>query len=131
MTETIAAGRELDALVAEKVMGWQRGRRYGNGNGEWIIDGKTSVSRTWDSTPHYSTDIAAAWLVVERTTRERDWRWQISVVRGLAHVWLVPIWHAATEADLRAQPDYMVEDETAPLAICRAALVAIGHIQPG
>lgn len=51
--------RELDALVAEKVMGlsiWRHGRR---------VDYKTDDS-VYNRVPSYSTDIAAAWQVVER-----------------------------------------------------------------
>ena len=130
-TTTLPAGRELDALVAEKVMGWVRGRRYGNGNGEWIIDGKTSVSRTWDSTPSYSTSIAAAWEVVEkmRNTKEApdETYWVLTDCAGSG--WRAEILQVLTENDAPHQVAYGVGD-TLPLAICLAALAALapsGH----
>lgn len=60
--------RQLDALVAERVMGWVRGHRWGNGNGEWIIDGELYEKHriSWDRTPRYSTGIAAAMQVEDR-----------------------------------------------------------------
>lgn len=64
-------GRELDALVAEKVMGW---RAHSPGypslvdiNGVptgWLASGQGSQGDDPDFRP--STDIAAAWEVVER-----------------------------------------------------------------
>jgi hypothetical protein len=82
-------GRELDALVAEKVFGWTYWRSK---HGHWIIDtpdgrhfeplfGKVRnydpetserlPDPNWwdglsDELPYYSTDIAAAWEVVAR-----------------------------------------------------------------
>lgn len=72
-------GRELDALVAERVMGWLNIHRdaytpYGrdvcgtdpSGEGGWDKNGRMAVR-------HYSTDIAAA-LTVDRS----EWRWRFS-----------------------------------------------------
>jgi hypothetical protein len=44
--ENIEAGREMDAAVAEKVMGLQENQSQ------------------WFRIPDYSTDIAAAWAVI-------------------------------------------------------------------
>lgn len=64
-------GRELDALVAEKVMDlrvrkvivseWVRERNYAD-PGDYVID--WSPDKTSSLCPEYSTDIAAAWRVV-------------------------------------------------------------------
>ena len=63
------AGRELDALVAEKMMGW----KYIPDKQErksWIstlwVNWKDSKGTTQLLVPSYSTSIAAAWLVEER-----------------------------------------------------------------
>lgn len=79
----IPAGRELDALIAEKVMGWNhseyspiRHRCDGKfhtkcgacgkiGHGNCYGDGSGPVQIECDCTPHYSSSIADAWLVVE------------------------------------------------------------------
>lgn len=57
----LVAGRDLDALVAERVMGWEAPTwHHPEGWG-------TSDS----SIPHFSTDISAAWEVVEKM--RPDW----------------------------------------------------------
>ena len=58
--------RELDALVAEKVMGWKpySKRKQREAGATWTHpDGYNAGYGSW---PEYSTDIAAAWLVVEK-----------------------------------------------------------------
>lgn len=68
------AGRELDALVAEKVMGWTWDE-----NTAWSPTGSRNArvadGDLWWWLPPYSTDIAAAWEVVERI-RER---WELTI----------------------------------------------------
>lgn len=58
-------GRELDALVAEKVMGWKPEIER---SVHIIGDGRFGVEqeRTINLPPNYSTSIASAWEVVER-----------------------------------------------------------------
>lgn len=59
------AGRELDALVAERVMGLTlNGSPYSDGSVWW----RKGSAGTWEPTelPPYSGDIAATWLVVEK-----------------------------------------------------------------
>ena len=75
------AGREMDALVAEFVMEWLpnpgpakispiRGFfRQGKKHLEWMsMEDVDSMSPEDKIVPHFSTDIAAAWLVVEKIT---------------------------------------------------------------
>jgi hypothetical protein len=93
----LPAGREMDEMIAEKVMGHKRPENGGR------------------EVPHYSTDIAAAWHVVKHLGQQSD----ISVtvtqeggayscqIRGPSGEW----WARASG-----------EGETAPLAICRGAL---------
>lgn len=104
--ESLKPGRELDALIAEKVMGWKPPE---------FIDG-VSLERRWkndrgefDSLPRYSTDIAAAWEVVEK----------IGLIIGKNG----PVWDAQDLWDL---PVYFASADTAPHAICLAALKAVG-----
>lgn len=58
----VTVGRELDLLVAEKVFGWERSGKDGYGTPYWIAPGGGYHS----GAPNYSTDIAAAWLVVDK-----------------------------------------------------------------
>lgn len=104
------AGRALDALVAEKVMGepvtWlptALSHRDPHQSGEVF------GAKGWHRVPSYSTDIADAWLVVEKM-RERGF--VISATPNQQS------WCATFGAD-------SVWGETAPLAICRAALAAV------
>lgn len=96
--------RELDAEVAEKVMGWNKCDKFTNPllrKVQLVIIGY----------PHYSTDIAAAWLVVEK----------------------IPGWFALIKEEEGWKCEYEIETgeidyvlwPTAPEAICRAALAAL------
>lgn len=69
----------------------------------------------------YSTDIAAAWEVVERfprfvVSKFPDWNWR-------CYVW--PEWAEGSD-----QPGFVADAETGSLAICRAALLAVGVEPP-
>ena len=122
------AGRELDALVAEKVTGWKLqdkqcpvcGWPYGASELHGCVPGNCSMrpppSRRADTPQNYSTDIAAAWLVVEKshildkyslTTHGANW-----VIVDETDGW-----------------DVFIEASTAPLAICLAALKAVGYTE--
>lgn len=74
ISEGLEAGRVLDRLIAEKVMGWElrptnlvnhdRGvdlRWYPSKNSHWV-----------DTFPDYSSNIAAAWEVVEKFLKENS-----------------------------------------------------------
>ena len=124
------AGRELDALVAEKVMGWDGCHSIHYCEDTWYNYCKNpgcyatgadedEMIGSWDGDeppipgckgyPPYSTSLAEAWLVVEkalyfRLEREGQWHCELVFKRG-------PAGHASAD--------------TAPLAICRAALKAM------
>lgn len=82
MINTDVDRREMDALVAEKVMGLENVRRVRNTmtaftiEREWLDVGDyyylpqktTAIIRL----PDYSTDIAAAWQVVEKFIQDND-----------------------------------------------------------
>lgn len=114
-------GRELDALVAEKVMGlrveWGQDTpcpdcdevgRYCGGRA-WC-----SPCRAWYYSAYkdYSTDIAAAWEVVERLVAGGERHFVVEK----AGAWLV-----------RFREGDWLPGETAPHAICLAALRAVGY----
>lgn len=110
-------GRELDALVAEKVMGlkvidglWVRpGTAWHPAHGQFDMNTQTHLLR-------YSTDIAAAWEVLEQSglldlyfLYKRGDQWAIGETNGV---------NDATTP--------LAEAPTAPHAICLAALKAVG-----
>lgn len=113
------SGRELDAAVAEHVMGWKRGDpKYGDmpwyppGIGRYLGGGRLNL-------PKFSTDIAAAWEVVERLAEFEINDIEVTVeIRNVAEGWACWI-HSGCEEIAEAR------EETAPLAICRAALLAM------
>jgi|SRR3990167_6605526 len=126
--DEMEAGRELDALVAEKVMGWHLVTDYDYtppedqwhnaagfaavAAGNKLIDGKTL--RGWSP----STDIAAAWdLFVKLAAPPHRFYLSYDAEDGeLPASWDVfegSDWFLVASAD------------TAPLAICRAALKAL------
>lgn len=80
MTTELQAGRELDALVAEKVMGWRRHPTDRWHDGERELDRDHAVEGGGGDYYHPdepwspSTEIAAAWEVVEKM-REHFSRW--------------------------------------------------------
>ena len=136
--DKLEAGRELDALVAEKVMGWTwcAGPRPFDGMiMRWLFaPGKEKLSLAKGnepmgslSMPHYSTDVAAAWEVVERLVDDGHCPGLIFDDNG--H-WALPL-EGTQNCPMGPGPQdiatsFFIEAdmwaETAPLAICRAAL---------
>ena len=120
----LPAGRELDIEIAEKIMEWERGKRWGNGNGEWIIDGKPYIKHfiSWELTPRYSTSIEAAWQVLEKL-REQGFAFAVQWM-GRREPQQLPQngkWIVVIEGHERDA----IQAPTAPLAICRASLAAM------
>jgi hypothetical protein len=129
--------RELDAQVAEKLMGheWfvssETGRRAIFALGaqpKWFVaraDGSEQLAAFWDHCPHYSTDIAAAWLVVDGMAR-RGFHARLKTPftpSDLCFAGFTP--HGSTGWNGRG--DYEASAESMPLAICRAALLYAEH----
>ena len=115
----LPAGQELDALVAEKVVG--------------LIPGKDWHSPCFDvmfcdrPCPPYSTSIAAAWAVVDKV-----WKTLPLCTHGTYRFMLnrrEPYGEYVCEFAPDADGDWTThatgQADTAPLAICRAALKAV------
>lgn len=108
---TMLAGRELDALVAEKVMGLRvKYRTPGFPYFEDYID-------TAHDVPRYSTDIAAAWAVVEKIHLLNG----LDLTYGQPREGGVPAWRIKRDHCGDEEEDIAIAD-TVPLVICRAAL---------
>lgn len=107
----LPAGRELDALVAEKVMGWTMlascPMHISGCSTAGIAPGQQYSSHV----PDYSTSIEAAWQVVGKITALDSTH--IFVLRRFYDGWHCAFGAISYEAD------------TAPLAMCRAALQAV------
>lgn len=135
------AGRDLDALIAEKVMGWHRGKGgaiAGPGTGyEWpaywhddagaqqapCIEDRFAGIVPWSP----STNIADAWLVVERM-RALGWHCEVGTHFIDDSTWWARFGRGYYDRyDDHFEQDYMQADDTSPMAaICRASLEAIG-----
>ncbi|GED18097.1 BC1872 family protein [Aneurinibacillus migulanus] len=113
------AGRELDIVVAEKVMGWvvdgdiienadfdEQGRCTFP-SGDYLMNKETR-----EPLPNYSTNIADAWEVVEQLNDTESY---LDIkIQSCIDGWFVDYCNERTVA------------ETAPHAICLAALKAVG-----
>ncbi len=116
--------RKIDALVAEHIT---KGNKF-QGHFVDVVDGETNkvkIGMRWEY-PRYSEDIAAAWEVVEKMRENEVLLWtqlspggnyRIEIRRFLKSDVTDSIWEKAQ--------GYEVAD-TAPLAICLAALRAKG-----
>jgi len=132
----LKAGRELDALVAEKVMGWHdpqdpewngwkdcglliwqdsmirpRDKPPVNSKAGWMAYGVV------DRVPAFSTDIAAAWEVVEKLHQRFP---TIHLSLGAPN----QRWYCSFFGTVDDKGSAL-EADTAPLAICLAALKAV------
>jgi hypothetical protein len=110
------SGIELRAAVAERVMGWKRSERFSD---MWTQNGSTYMRL-----PHYESDIAAAMEVAEAMR-----------ARGYSFLLNIPdpaeprTWWAEFADTTSIYDDGLEYQDTAPLAICRAALAALEEAQ--
>lgn len=138
MGAVMAPGRELDALVAEKVMGWQWANE--GVRGQYRLHPPDSTSPTgaypvdvgpgeeWSP----STDIAAAWEVVEKLRAMNSTLELYSpgaLVNDEMGIHAVE-WQATFKSWEEPWGPHgpSVEAQTAPHAICLAALKAVGAL---
>lgn len=116
--DELKAGRELDALIAEKVMGWHK--LFG-GNGIYY---QNPLSAKAIVPPRFSADISAAWQVVERLEELGYWT-QLRTPVSLEHVGNGGYWCGFTLHGCNGRPDHWTSATSQPLAICLAALRAV------
>lgn len=123
--------RERDAIVAERVMGWTP-----NYPGGWLHPPKSIANRKayidkegCSVIQPYSTDIAAAWEVVNKITLLRVGPLWLSGPR------LYPDrdgeeWRACFSCEVFGGEDFrnLSRADSAPLAICTAALKAVSFV---
>ena len=120
-----SAGRELDALVAEKVMGWLSVRKQSiaNAMGQHVMDDfvglSTSTSTIPQLVPRFSTMIQEAWKVADELRGRSQF---VAVISGLAPQGVQP-WICKINRD-----GGFIEEraDTAALAICLASLKSVG-----
>lgn len=124
--------RELDALVADRVLQWVRKTTYEHDCGPGWIGCTASQDRGeffpdrggQHSLPFFSEDIEAAWKVVDKLRRDPT--------RAISITWTGTHWQAEiltfTDESMAYQAfELQSTGETAPHAICLAALKAVGN----
>lgn len=110
-------GRELDALVAEKMMGLEIANYTGETHEGIRVIRVNNPSKVVLAPKPYSTDIAAAWEVVEKMASvANEWTFEFRYTNVAVRV---------TDNNLNGISVLEVQD-TAPHAICLAALKAVG-----
>lgn len=102
-------GRDLDALVAEKVM--ELKTWIGDDENLYLVNMLAQVRR-------YSTDIAAAWEVVEKM-QEKDFAIILDNMKNFLGGW-------QCQFERGKECVYLCEGESAAHAICLCALEAMG-----
>lgn len=108
---TMPAGREMDALMAEKVFQYTLDYEFEEITQAPNVKELRSIHDEWGLLPNYNTDIADAWIVFIRLGQG----WEIRQHDKSFVCVDAKNWNGGT----------LVEAETAPLAICRAALLDI------
>lgn len=119
--------RAIDKLIAEQVFGripcneWHFLNLGSSGIRGWTNnrqhDSEKHNCYPQGQQPNYSTDIAAAWKVVERLT---------STGFSISLVVLTSAAHASFYIPNTRYSVYAASSDTAPMAICLAALKAVG-----
>ncbi len=125
--DELAAGRDTDALIAEQVMGRiiyrgpvpQNDLQILEDGGSWIGVPGFGLQPITETCPSYSTDIAAAFQVAEAMNTHFGMQLSLDMWGG------DPWW--AEFADRSYIYGAQSIAETAPLAICRAALKALAY----
>jgi hypothetical protein len=128
MEVVMEAGRELDAAIAVRVMGWEMpDSRY--------LDGTPAPPIVYDETGRArggpgegwspSTKIAQAWEVVEKMDKRGFWLRLVTPFDdgSLYHAGFTPL----GVTGWNGRPDHEAAADTAPLAICKAALKAVSQ----
>ncbi len=136
----MVAGRELDAHVETRVFGRQVewGKNFtphdwatsdyatemmGPGVRNWTLDNRpthTAFHPPLETVPGYSTSIEAAWEVVEYMRAKDEWAFTLGT--DTSGDWDATFWEGDTFHNATA--------DTAPAAICKCALAAVGALPP-
>lgn len=124
---SMLAGYEMNKLIAEFVFGMRLEENHGFAGGfYWVGNGIQFGDVRAQNVPDYSTEIEAAWVVVEKIIEL--FGCDVSAenradIRAHTRVCICKFQYGKLEYD---NPDLLlyVFGETVPLAICRAALLA-------
>ena len=123
------AGIEMDVLIATKVMGWKRyvntawssfaQQRDGAEQVTWVEGDLNTFRASDDWSP--STDISAAWEVVYKLHPDHSIQIDFDDPETVEEI----KWYCGLYTKGEPFRDYEARADTAPLAICRAALLTV------
>jgi len=137
----LSAGRDMDELVAARVMGWSYdpasdlpGVLAGSGKATYLESGlffwwTTPDGRHRYTPPEFSADIAAAWQVVEKL-RESLPVIRLSSGDIMGKLWQFHVADRYRDRSFDGDRDYFANAETPALAICRTALLTCLEPKP-
>lgn len=112
--------REIDALVADKIMGWREETDKNRSKmGKPPMTDDEWVDMIDDSMNYFSSDIRAAWKVVEKILDKQKRQGVVNICFDHDFGWGALL--VMTDEKME-----WVHAETAPMAICLAALKAKG-----
>ena len=126
------AGPEMDLLVAPLV-GWDHSHDYNECEDDWYTycrncgDEPRFSERENDCEvpPRYSTNIASAWEIVDKLKQSGFLVIRLSTGDILGNQWQFHCSDKWREVTHDGDKDYFANAATAPLAICRAALLIL------
>lgn len=131
--DEMPAGRECDALVTEKVMGYTLSELSLPAYPKYkLFDIESGeFSGYVKEVPHYSTDIAASWEVAGRLTKIQcgDDFYAFEIIKKHYGWWVRvkhPLWMGIHNELGKNYEMYQAHADAAPLAICRCALKVAG-----
>lgn len=122
--------REINALIAEKVMGF----KIVSSDIEWqTMDNMNYVCLHKKNLPNYCEDISAAWEVVEKIKDMfKEKLTGCDYFFAIEHCcYPTPSWEAGFKYDEPYEGEFFLDSksvvaDTAPMAICLTALKAVG-----
>jgi hypothetical protein len=144
--ERMGAGEKMNEAIARRVMNlipcdqWQE-MNFGSAGGPGLIkqcdhencypsNSLPSIGGTVGGCPPYSTEIGAAMTVFQRL-RESDAWCCLTIKSDHAYVWDVHLTPSNWEDTFSHEPAVKVTSTLLPLAICRAALLAVSPVGEG
>lgn len=120
----IPAGWGIDGLVAQRFLGWERGKA--NPKGPYLFFWKTPEGATVKAPPQLSLDLNLAMMVVEALYKLG---WKFGLTQNSDHEVVVAFVPKTEGYDpTKAIKVRVVSMKLAALAICRAALLVAEHL---
>lgn len=116
--------REIDTLIAEKVMGWTKvteHKRFRNEKSQWR---GLKPDRHYAMLPYFSTDIKAAWQIVEKLKQLWEDEFYLEYDHG---EWTCSDISGYMRGEFSKDENAIeVKADNASMAICLAALSEVG-----